>query len=456
MNRNQRIVVSIVGIIIVTLALIGITYAYFLTKIIGNSTSTSISGTLANLELTYGDGNGIIAPKDPIMPGTTLTSKIFTVQNTGTARVDNYIVVLENVTNTLSRNGDLVYTLTCTSDHNYSCNGIEEETFPASDMIIVSDSIEPTVIHTYTLTVTYKNLEDTNQSDDMGATFSAKVNIYDKSTFNPYKNEKDSLAYKILQDNGNKITSSEFNVNYIKNDISNIPDNGFGIIKDNYGKSYYFKGNVDNNYLNFAGMCWRIVRIQGDGSIKIVLEDEKNLCNSSSKSYKILSPSTLNNAPGELETWFNSNIKTLETNLKQEFWPYHKEFPIYDGGHRYKSLISQNNNSTLSYIGLLSADEVLFAGVASPESGLVVYDGYARYSFLTIPSVSWLTISGDYGGSGGRNTIYVHNFGRKDNFGDILFNYSGVIELPLRPSIVLKKGITVSGDGTKSNPYVVS
>lgn len=48
--------------------------------------------------------------------------------------------------------------------------------------------------------------------------------------------------------------------------------------QDDYGTSYYYRGNVTDNYVNFADMCWRIVRIQGDGSIKLILEDQDNLC----------------------------------------------------------------------------------------------------------------------------------------------------------------------------------
>ena len=48
--------------------------------------------------------------------------------------------------------------------------------------------------------------------------------------------------------------------------------------EDDYGTSYYFRGNVANNYVNFAGMCWRIVRIEGDSSIKLILEDKDEEC----------------------------------------------------------------------------------------------------------------------------------------------------------------------------------
>ena len=40
--------------------IVGLTYAYFLTKINGNENTKSISVTTANLALVYGDGNGTI------------------------------------------------------------------------------------------------------------------------------------------------------------------------------------------------------------------------------------------------------------------------------------------------------------------------------------------------------------------------------------------------------------
>lgn len=45
---------------------------------------------------------------------------------------------------------------------------------------------------------------------------------------------------------------------------------------DDYGVSYYYRGNVQNNYIVFANMCWRIVRVTGSGDIKIVLYNYNN------------------------------------------------------------------------------------------------------------------------------------------------------------------------------------
>ncbi len=177
MNRKQKIIVSVVGITIVLLALLGLTYAYFLTRIQGNTNDKSISVTTANLELTYADGNGTITSNN-IMPGTTLTDKEFTVTNNGNATVNNYAVYLEDLVNELTRPDDMVYTLTCTSSkENGSCVGKSETAFPKLAGIIVTNSIDVGETQTYKLTVTYKEM-GVDQSDDMGKKVSARVQIY--------------------------------------------------------------------------------------------------------------------------------------------------------------------------------------------------------------------------------------------------------------------------------------
>lgn len=58
--------------------------------------------------------------------------------------------------------------------------------------------------------------------------------------------------------------------------------------EDDYGTSYYFRGAVENNYVIFAHMCWRIVRVDGRSNIKIILynynpDGIKNPCADSEK-----------------------------------------------------------------------------------------------------------------------------------------------------------------------------
>ena len=35
---------------------------------------------------------------------------------------------------------------------------------------------------------------------------------------------------------------------------------------------YYYRGSVENNYLEFAGYYWRVIRINGDGTIRIIYD----------------------------------------------------------------------------------------------------------------------------------------------------------------------------------------
>ena len=44
------------------------------------------------------------------------------------------------------------------------------------------------------------------------------------------------------------------------------------VAEDDYGTSYVFRGAVKDNYVNFAGFTWRIVRINGEGSIRLILD----------------------------------------------------------------------------------------------------------------------------------------------------------------------------------------
>ena len=41
---------------------------------------------------------------------------------------------------------------------------------------------------------------------------------------------------------------------------------------DANGTSYYYRGSVENNYVYFANRYWRIIRINGDGTIRIIYD----------------------------------------------------------------------------------------------------------------------------------------------------------------------------------------
>ena len=51
---------------------------------------------------------------------------------------------------------------------------------------------------------------------------------------------------------------------------SDQSDKGLYVGTDDYGATYYYRGNVNNNYVYFAGYYWRIIRQNGDGSIRLL------------------------------------------------------------------------------------------------------------------------------------------------------------------------------------------
>ena len=394
MNRRQKIIVSVTGIFLVLLLLVGLTYAYFLTQVTGNTNSKSISVSTANLAVVYGGDDGSVIGKDEvILPGTTFESKTFTVTNNGNATTD-YVVVIEILegTSTFVSN-DFTYTLTCSSNvEGNTCESVDAKaTFPISGGILVGNSIEEGEVQTYSFTMTYEETGE-NQTDDMNKTLNALINIKDISTINPYSDNTSTLAYNIINnsmlgangttllgapetavaevislseygktepiyypstktsitttntytyasdytiDSSGKftlvdpqtvvyadgyetlkgkyivntsgasdtaaatstslssifkvsptdVTATSFNYISVNKYISN--EKVLLVAQDDYGTSYYYRGGVEDNYVTYADMCWRIVRIAGDGSIKLVLEDQDNTCEASTGNWNI-------------------------------------------------------------------------------------------------------------------------------------------------------------------------
>ena len=79
--------------------------------------------------------------------------------------------------------------------------------------------------------------------------------------------------------------------------------------------TYYFRGNVENNYVSFAGFTWRIVRINEDGTIRIVMQDGINntryAFNSNFNDYTYMYY-TNSQAKAQLESWYQTNIGSKE------------------------------------------------------------------------------------------------------------------------------------------------
>ena len=291
--------------------------------------------------------------------------------------------------------------------------------------------------------------------------------------------------------------------------------------EDDYGTSYYFRGAVTNNYVEFANKCWRIVRISGDGTVKLILHNDNtvgaaNPCssanNSSNAAFARYSGTTYTSkfntdyndnayigfkygTPGSstyeathantnkstiltnLETWYTNNLAAYESVIDDNVWCNDKTNVTdttfdpaeinptglgYGSNNTYyasfQRLVSSDGlaaggtgpslkcNGELSKItskvGLITADELAFAGYAAGRYNLVTYLQENATDTL------WWSLSPvgfDYGDA-------VVWGVRSGDFGSNDVNDSGAG----RPSISLKSTTNVTGNGTSDTPYIIS
>lgn len=113
----------------------------------------------------------------------------------------------------------------------------------------------------------------------IGKTIKYKVNV-ESTNASGLLDNKNTLAGKLLSDErvtiNNTIPTFDGIADY---KVTGDPTSGeLGMFKaeDDYGISYYYRGAQSHNYVNFAGFTWRVVRINGDGSIRLILDGTLN------------------------------------------------------------------------------------------------------------------------------------------------------------------------------------
>ena len=113
---------------------------------------------------------------------------------------------------------------------------------------------------------------------------SAGFNTNSSDRITPYQNTSCTTMYRIVSVSGSDGTTTGSGGTSIKTKIyrmtayaytqseqeSDKSDRGLYMMEDQDGKSYYYRGSVSNNYVQFAGYYWRIVRLNGDGSIRLL------------------------------------------------------------------------------------------------------------------------------------------------------------------------------------------
>ena len=139
---------------------------------------------------------------------------------------------------------------------------------------------------------TYNSFPDTAtlSNSDMSSTLKGKYISYDN---------------KIWYVNGFEEVSSGRWAMYIslQETTSTTDETTFAGTEDSFGISYYYRGKSTNNFVQFAGMCWRIVRIEGNGNIKLTLYNRNGTSCSTTGNNLAFIP----NINGDYTTSFNDN-----------------------------------------------------------------------------------------------------------------------------------------------------
>ena len=251
---------------------------------------------------------------------------------------------------------------------------------------------------------------------------------------------------------------------------------------DNDGEVYYFAGNPTDNWVKWAGFYWRIIRINGNGSIRMIYQGtspnttgtgtllQKSAFNSSEDRSEYVGlkytsgqqhgQNTNSTIMGVLNTWYNSKLASYaddidtnvgfcsDRNLQWGSWSS-------TGSHNYAAsgrLVSSSSNVNPSFkcsnssdllkipVGLITADEAVMAGLAwsSGNSSNYLYTGQ-----------NYWTMSPYWYDGGWADVFYVSSSGR--------LNYNGVhYGYGVRPVVNLKSSVQITGgNGSSSNPYVI-
>lgn len=222
-----------------------------------------------------------------------------------------------------------------------------------------------------------------------------------------------------------------------------------GLIKsnDDIGESYYYRGNVTNNYVSFGGMLWRIVRINGDGTIRIILDGTTDSVSSYYKD-ELIEKYKESNLKDYLDNWLNINLSNYIRYLANS--KYCND-TLHDEGYNYETYTRIITNkiptlnclgeSVVANIGVLSIDEVILAGALYNE----VNNEY--YLYNSNIEGNWYTMSGAKGSEDSLNLFMVKSTGEIDIY------TNGNLNRYVRPVINLVKNIKMTGNGTKDDPY---
>ncbi|MFI3260413.1 MAG: hypothetical protein R3Y13_01715 [bacterium] len=352
----------------------------------------------------------------------------------------------------------------------------KEGTFAVFEDYYIHTDGEIDTYQDWEFTLYFMNLE-TSQNANAGKNFESNVTIQ-RYSINANMFKTGQLNYEMLMNENDSFTSIDDALLYAENkaitsySLTSASEKGIYATEDDLGISYYYRGDVDNNWIEIAGTYWRIVRVAGDGTVKLIYAgDELGLSgldtqigelafntNYDSKEnigyvYSSNGSSTSSTIKDYLDTWYTENLESKYDDyiyegdfcIDRSEYPNESDYISYGAYYRLDSYdqptlkCSDENDIIKNKIGLISLDEVSFAGIN------LSINSYSN-SYLNTGSSYW-TMS---------PSLYANNIA---NVGCV--NSDGYIDscnvsddtIGIRPTIYLNANVKITGDGTRTNPY---
>ena len=239
---NKKSITILVVCLIVTV--LSVSLAYYSARIIGAGKNVSVNAK----ELTINFDNNNEIASGIIEPGWSSTNT-FSVENKSKTTF-TYDIVLKNYKNTTKTNGYLVYKITSNNGYNMTeYKDMPKDGENTYDLVIARGiTIEPGSSNKQSYTLEIKYLDSTeDQSIDMGSTVTGSLYIVEGTTNenNPYT--KGTLGYKIMEDNSNIKTRTDFSTTYTDVNIGTMYK-----AKEDNTDVYYFAGDARNNWVKFG------------------------------------------------------------------------------------------------------------------------------------------------------------------------------------------------------------
>ena len=464
-NKKKMILILSIALVAVILAAVGTSYALFKYKIVDGDKFKVLTG---NLELSLSDNapnaqivvDGLLPMKEAT--GMQQQPYTFTLTNTGTLN-SVYTIYIDNIIPENETKERIPDSLMKANLHN-----ITNDKSYAIDLdgsrILETSMLEPGESNEYELRLW---LDENATSDEQGKYYAVKIRI-DGVQDNAVK----PLNELIL--GLNKVNSSEPSIDSSSKIASenglykvSVTD-GFG---GQDGDTYVFRGNGVNNYVSFAGYLWRIVRINEDGTTRLMLEegisDNYTFYSEEGPTYNgYYSNSTI--AKPLVDTWYQDNIVKLgydnevaEGNYfcqqAKVMWENNQiiSSPVGTADMVYKedyvpslTCLTDNNGYGLlnGKVGLITYDEVVYAGGNFPFEYSIM-----DFYMMTDEDHTFTMSNGGYDDTNQVSWL-LHSDGRLETCplgSDVICKSS------LRPVINLKTTTKVWGHGTLADPYKV-